>query len=198
MLKHASLHLPTETLGTIPDNPQAILRKNSGVATHFKGILVSSLRGKRGRKKVVPLLHSLLCASAGWLPDWCLLPSTAFSRALLLPDTHTQSKPITTREQNQRAHREPANGAVFSTFPTKPKVYVRAKMSKPPRARLFADVLGLTCNLSSSFSWGYIFKDPSLEISCAILSISRVFKIPQALPSGVKVTLTKQVGSRAL
>lgn len=48
-----------------------------------------------------------------------------------------------------------------------------------------------------SFSWGYIFKDTSLKISFAILFISQVFKMSQAFPSGVKVTLMKKVEIKA-
>lgn len=130
MLKHAHPHLLTETSGTIPNNPQALLRKNSGVATHFKGILVSPLRGKRSRKKSVPLLNYLPCASVGWLPDGVYYQALHF----LMPcssQTQKQRKPKTTRKQNQKAHTEPANGAVFSTVLMKLKVYVQAKMSKP-------------------------------------------------------------------
>lgn len=63
----------------------------------------------------------------------------------------------------------------------------------------FADSLGLKLKKLElqSFSWGYIFKDTSLKISSAILFISQVFKMPQAFPSGVKVTLMKKVEIRA-
>lgn len=67
-------------------------------------------------------------------------------------------------------------------------------MSEPLQSRLSADFLRLKCSPSSFFSGGYIFlKGPSL----AILSISRAFKIPQALPSGVKVTLMEKVERKA-
>lgn len=63
----------------------------------------------------------------------------------------------------------------------------------------FADSLGLKRKKLElqSFSWGYIFKDISLKISSAILFISQVFKMRQAFPSGVKVTLMKKVEIKA-
>lgn len=63
----------------------------------------------------------------------------------------------------------------------------------------FADSLGLKPKKLElqSFSWGAIFEDTSLNISFAILFISQVFKMPQAFPRGVKVTLMKKVEIKA-